>query len=83
MSCRHSLVDEDCLIIFTIYRFFDKPNKVARSWMVKDSVMKLSDAECPSKNPPIFKSEAVKKRYSHAKAMALDAASLPKIERLK
>ena len=43
--------------------------------------MKLSDPESPPKNPPIFKSEAVKKRYSHAKAMAGDAASLPKIER--
>ena len=64
------------------FRFFDKPNKVARSWMEKDSVMKLSDAENPPKNPPLFKSEAVKKRYSHAKAMALDAISLPKIERL-
>ena len=46
-------------------------------------MMKLSDPESPPKNPPIFKSEAVKKRYSHAKAMALDAASLPKIERQK
>ena len=51
--------------------------------MVKDSVMKLSDPESPPKNPPIFKSEPVKKRYSHAKAMALDATSLSKIERLK
>ena len=77
MSC-----DEDLRDIFILFRFFDKPNKVARSWMEKDSVMKLSDAESPPKNPPIFKSEAVKKRYSHAKAMALDAVSLPKIERL-
>ena len=68
--------------ILAIFRFFDKPNKVARSWMEKDSVMKLSDAESPPKNPPLFKSEAVKKRYSHAKSMALDAISLPKIERL-
>ena len=51
--------------------------------MVKDSVMKLSDPESPPKNPPIFKSEPVKKRYSHAKAMALDATSLSKIERFK
>ena len=49
--------------------------------MEKDSVMKMSDAGNPPKNPPIFKSEAVKKRYSHAKSMALDALSLPKIER--
>lgn len=65
-----------------LFSFFDKPNKVARSWMEKDSVMKLSDAESPPKNPPVFKSEAVKKRYSHAKSMALDAIGLPKIERL-
>ena len=77
MSCEEDLKDT-----FLLFRFFDKPNKVARSWMEKDSVMKLSDAESPPKNPPIFKSEAVKKRYSHAKAMALDAVSLPKIERL-
>ena len=48
--------------------------------MSKDSVMKLQDPENPPKGP-IFKNEAVKKRYTHAKTMAVDAVSLPKIER--
>ena len=62
--------------------FFDKPSNVARSWMDKDSVMKLLDPENPPKNP-LFKNETIKKRYTHAKSMAIDAVSLPIIERYK
>ena len=60
--------------------FFDKPTNVARSWMEKELVAKMTDPEQPPK-PPVFKSDAIKKRYQHAKSMLLDAFSLPTIER--
>ena len=60
--------------------FFDKPSNVARSWIHKDSIMKLLDPENPPKNP-IFKNDTIKKRYLHAKSMALDAVKLSRIER--
>ena len=48
--------------------------------MEKELVAKMTDPEQPPK-PPVFKSEAIKKRYQHAKSMLLDAFSLPTIER--
>ena len=62
--------------------FFDKPGNVARSWVDKDSVAKLTDPD-QSPKTPVFKNDAVKKRYSHAKSMAVDAVSLPMIERIE
>ena len=50
--------------------------------MNKDMVMKMVDPEQPP-NPPIFKNENIKKRYQHAKSMAVDAVNLPKIERIE
>ena len=50
--------------------------------MKKDMVMKMLDPEEPPK-PPIFKNENIKKRYQHAKSMAVDAVNLPKIERIE
>ena len=44
--------------------------------------MKMVDPEQPP-NPPIFKNENIKKRYQHAKSMAVDAVNLPKIERIE
>ena len=43
---------------------------------------KMTDPEQPPK-PPVFKTDAIKKRYQHAKSMLLDAFSLHKIERLE
>ena len=43
--------------------FFDKPTNVARSWMEKEYVMKLSSPDSPPK-PPVFKNDAIKKRYT-------------------
>ena len=65
---------------FYNFRFFDKPSNVSRSWMEKDLVAKMTDPEQPPK-VPVFKSEAMKKRYQYAKSMLLDAFSLHKIER--
>ena len=67
---------------FYNFRFFDKPSNVSRSWMEKDLVAKMTDPEQPPK-VPVFKNEAMKKRYQHAKSMLLDAFSLHKIERLE
>ena len=50
--------------------------------MKKDMVMNMLDPEEPPK-PPIFKNENIKKRYQHAKSMAVDAVNLPKIERIE
>lgn len=48
--------------------------------MEKDFIMKLSDAELPPK-VPVYKNDAVKKRYLYAKSMAVDAVQLSMIER--
>ena len=50
--------------------------------MKKEMVMNMLDPEEPPK-PPIFKNENIKKRYQHAKSMAVDAVNLPKIERIE
>jgi len=62
--------------------FFDKTTNVARAWMNKDLVMKMLDPEEPPK-PPIFKNDNIKKRYQHAKSMAVDSVNLPRIERIE
>ena len=49
-------------------------------FIVEELVAKMTDPEQPPK-PPVFKSDAIKKRYQHAKSMLLDAFSLPTIER--
>ena len=55
---------------------------MARSWVEKDFIMKLSDADQPPK-VPVFKNDAVKKRYLYAKSMAVDAVKLSMIERIE
>ena len=62
--------------------FFDKTASVARAWMDRDMVQKLTDPAAPPKAPPVFKNDGIKKRYQHARAMAEDAVSLPLIERI-
>ena len=42
----------------------------------------MLDPEEPP-NPPMFKNDNIKKRYQHAKSMAVDAVNLPKIERIE
>ena len=66
---------------FIPFRFFDKDNLVARSWMDKNLIVKMNDPQEPPK-PPVFKNDTIKKRYSHATSMAIDAVNLSKIERI-
>ena len=49
--------------------------------MNKDLIVNMLDPEEPPK-PPVFKNNNIKKRYHHAKSMAMDAVNLPKIERI-
>ena len=63
--------------------FFDRTQNVARAWIDKDQVTKLVDVEEPPKAQQIFKNDAIKKRFQQAKQMAVDALSLPRIERIE
>ena len=44
---------------------------------------KLCSVEEPPRPITTFKNDVIKKRYQQAKAMALDALSLPRIERIE
>ena len=50
--------------------------------MTKDLIVKMTDPEVTPK-PLSFKNDAMRKRYQHAKSMAVDAMNLSKIERIE
>ena len=50
--------------------------------MTKDLIVKMTDPEVTPK-PLTFKNDAMRKRYQHAKSMAVDAMNLSKIERIE